>query len=169
MIKNKSNSTLAFYARIAVMLQAFFLSLLILFLGKALLIPLFFALLIAILLYPLTLFFERRLKRNIAAIFSVLIFLVFIGSIVFFFTKELLLFLKDLPKAQSKFMEIVQSLQDWVTLKFNVDATQQMGYIRRSAGSLSSTVIASAGTTLFTEGYLKILYSHFLMRPVKKK
>lgn len=163
MIKDKSNSTIAFYARIALMLQAFFLSLLILYLGKILLIPLFFALLIAILLYPLTLFFERRLKRSFAAILSVLIFLVFIGSIVFFFTQELFLFLKDLPKAQTKFLEMAQNLQNWVTIKFNVDATQQLDYIRRSAASLSSTLIASAGTTFMSVLEFVVLFVFFLI------
>ena len=163
MIKNKSDSSLAFYGRIALMLQAFILALLILYLGKVLLIPLFFALLIAILLYPLTHFFERRLNRNLAAILSVLIFIIFVGSIVIFFTKELFLFVKDLPKAQTKFLQIVQNLQYWVTLKFNVDATQQMDYLRKSAGSLSSGVISSVGTTFISVIEFVVLFIFFLI------
>ena len=163
MIKNKSDSSLAFYGRIALMLQAFILALLILYLGKVLLIPLFFALLIAILLYPLTHFFERRLNRNLAAILSVLIFIIFVGSIVIFFTKELFLFVKDLPKAQTKFLLIVQNLQNWVTLKFNVDATQQMDYLRKSAGSLSSGIISSVGTTFISLIEFVVLFIFFLI------
>ena len=163
MIKNKSDSSLAFYGRIALMLQAFILALLILYLGKVLLIPLFFALLIAILLYPLTHFFERRLNRNLAAILSVLIFIIFVGSIVIFFTKELFLFVKDLPKAQTKFLQIVQNLQYWVTLKFNVDATQQMDYLRKSAGSLSSGIISSVGTTFISLIEFVVLFIFFLI------
>ncbi|MEP6595231.1 MAG: AI-2E family transporter [Ginsengibacter sp.] len=162
MIKNKSDS-LVFYARIALMLQAFFLSLLILYLGKILLIPLFFALLIATLLYPLTLFFERRLKRNFAAILSVLIFLTFIGSIVFFFVKQVFLFLKDLPKAQTKLMELAQDLQNWVSLKFNLDAVQQMDYFRKSASRLSSNLISSLGTTFISVTEVVVLFIFFLI------
>jgi len=163
MMKNRRNSTLVFYGRFALMLQALFLSLLILHLGKVLLIPLFFALLIAILLYPFTLFFERRLKRNLAAVLSVLIFLLFIGSIVFFFTKEFFLFLKDLPKAQAKFTEMAQNLEDWITLKFNIGAIQQVDYFRKSADSMSSNFISSLGTTFISVVELVVLFIFFLI------
>src|SRR6478609_2339059 len=121
MDKNTKNSKLAFYARVGLVLHAFLLTLLILYLGKVLFIPLFFALLVAILLYPLTRILEKKIKKSLAAILPVVLFLVFIISIIFFFTRELGLFLKDLPKAQSKFEDLVQGVQSWVAQKFSVD------------------------------------------------
>src|SRR5579875_3204654 len=100
MERRDNHSKLTFYARIGLILHAFLLTLLILYLGRILFIPLFFALLVAILLHPLSQFFERKFKKGIAATISVLLFIIFIGAIVFFFIKELVLFLKDLPKAQ---------------------------------------------------------------------
>src|SRR5437879_4656976 len=86
------------YARIALILHAFILSLLILHLGKTLFIPLFFAFLVAILLYPVTQGFEKRLHfpKGLSAVFSVILFIVFIGAIIFFFNLELTRFFKDI-------------------------------------------------------------------------
>ncbi|MFL5740951.1 MAG: AI-2E family transporter [Flavisolibacter sp.] len=159
MEKNTRNSKLAFYARIGLVLHAFLLSLLILYLGKVLFIPLFFALLVAILLYPLTRVLERKIKKNLASILPVLLFLVFIGSIIFFFTRELGLFLKDLPKAQSKFEAIAQNVQSWVAEKFSVDDMQQIDYLKKSATGL----ISSAGTTFVSTIEFVVLFIFFLI------
>ncbi|HWJ91309.1 MAG TPA: AI-2E family transporter [Flavisolibacter sp.] len=158
-MERKENSKLAFYARIGLVLHAFLLSLLILYLGKILFIPLFFALLIAILLYPLTRMMERRMKKSAAAVLAVLLFLVLVGSVVFFFTKELVLFLKDLPKAQSKFLEIAENLQMWVSSKFNLDNAQQMDYLRKSANGL----LSSAGSTFLGTLEFVVLFIFFLI------
>src|SRR5438270_12933681 len=112
MQRSGDNGKLAFYARIALTLHAFVLILFILHLGQVLFIPLFFALLIAILLYPLSRYFERLgVRKGIAAIISVILFILFVGSIVFLFTVELAHFFKELPKAQAKVLQLVQDVQ----------------------------------------------------------
>jgi AI-2 transport protein TqsA len=129
------------------------------YLGKVLLIPLFFALLVAILLYPLSKMFERRMKKSLSAVTSVILFLIFIGSIVFFFIKELVLFLKDLPKAQSQFYKIIENIQNWVSAKFNMDNTQQMDYLKKSANGL----LANAGNTFLGTVEFVVLFIFFLI------
>src|SRR3981081_1397867 len=106
-MERSESSKLVFYARIGLILHAFLLTLIILHFGRVLFIPLFFALLIAILLYPLSRFFERNhLKKGLAAILSVVILITFVGFIIFFFSIELIHFFKDLPKAEHKFLQI---------------------------------------------------------------
>ncbi|MBD0351385.1 MAG: AI-2E family transporter [Bacteroidota bacterium] len=156
-------SVLAFYGRIGLVLHAFLLSLFILYIGKVLFIPLFFALLIAILLYPLTLFFEQRIKKTPAAILSVLIFIFFVGLLIFFFIKELLVFFKDLPLLQSKFLQEVQSVQNWIVLKFHINVSQQMEYIRRTANDVLSDLLSSAGATVIGFVEVIVLFAFFLI------
>ncbi len=161
MEKNRNN--VAFYARIGLILHAFIIVLLILYLGKVLFIPLFFALLVAILLYPLTRRLERKMNKVLAAVLPVIMFLAFIGSIVFFFIKELVLFVKDLPKAQAKFLELAQSMQHWVSDKFNIDDAKQIDYIRNSANDISSRLLSSAGNTFIGTVEFIVLFFFFLI------
>jgi AI-2 transport protein TqsA len=164
MSRTNDNSKLVFYARIGLILHAVVLSLFILHLGQVLFIPLFFALLIAILLYPLSLFFERHhLKKNIAAILSVIIFIAFIGSIIYFFTVELTHFFKDVPKVQTKFLQLVQNIQDWLANKYNIDNAQQKAYISKSANGMMSSVANSIGTTVVNTIEFVVLFIFFLI------
>ena len=58
-----------FYARLALTLFAIALILLFMWIGKSLLVPLFFSFLVAILLHPLVKFFEKkRFPRALAAV-----------------------------------------------------------------------------------------------------
>lgn len=164
MANTSTDSKLALYARIGLVLHAFLLTLLILYLGKVLFIPLFFALLVAILLYPLTRFFEKRIKKKgPAAIISVLLFLSFVGAIVYFFIRELIVFLKDLPKTQSKFSEIAQNIQEWVFQKFNINDAQQMDYIKKSANGLGGNLLSTASTTVMGVLEFVVLFAFFLI------
>ena len=80
---------LAFYARLALILHAIVLILFIMYLGRQILVPLFFAFLVAMLLYPITSFLERhKVPRGVAATLCVLIFIVVIGSLVWFFSVQ---------------------------------------------------------------------------------
>jgi AI-2 transport protein TqsA len=163
MQRDNNYSTIAFYGRVGLILHAFILTLLIMYLGKVLFIPLFFALMIAILLYPLSRFLERWLKKSIAAIISVLLFIGLLILIVFFFTKELISFLKDLPKIESNFFRVVQNLQDWISATFNLDASVQTDYIKKSASGLSSNMISSVGATFISIIELIVLFAFFLI------
>lgn len=163
MERNNNDSKLAFYGRIGLILHAFLLTLLILYLGKILFIPLFFALLVAILLYPLTRFLEKSIRKSFAAILPVLLFILFVGSIVFLFIKELVLFLRDLPKAQSKLLEIAQNVQGWIADKFNLDNTQQIDYIKKSTSGISSNFLSSVGATFISTVEVIVLFIFFLI------
>lgn len=164
MSKNSDSSKLVLYARIGLILHAFLLTLLILHLGAILFIPLFFALLIAILLYPLSRRIEKlRVKKTIAAIISVVLLIIFIGAIVFFFSIELAHFFKDLPKAQSKFVEMIQNIQNWVYARYNIDVKQQTSYINKSTTGIVSSAVNSAGTTVINAIEFIVLFIFFLI------
>ncbi len=158
------NSKLVFYGRIGLILHAFLLCLIILHLGEVLFIPLFFALLIAILLYPLTRYLETRgFKKGIAAITSVILLIIFVGFIIFFFSIELIHFFKDLPKAQTKFLLIIQNLQQWISDKYNVNDSQQMAYVNKSANGIIGSLVNSIGTTFINTLSFIVLFIFFLI------
>jgi len=155
---------LAFYARVALILLGLALILLFMYLGKSILIPLFFAFLIAILLHPLAKSMERmRFPRAIAAIISVLVFVAFIGGLVYFFSHQVVRFSKDLPHLEQKFTSKVQGLQGWVSDTYNIDDSVQINYVAKSANGLVNTAVNSIATTFFGMVKFVVLTIFFLI------
>ena len=157
-----SSEKIALYARFALILHAIVLIILLLYFGKILFIPLFFSLLLAILLHPVARYFEKlHLGRGIAAALSVLIFVLFIIGFIYFFSVELARFTKDLPHLKERFTLLLQDLQNWVSYKYHINTESQKAYISKSSNQLASQAISSIGTTFL--GVLEILVMTILI------
>jgi predicted PurR-regulated permease PerM len=139
---------LGFYARLALILHAVILILFIMNMGRTVFIPLFFAFLVAMLLYPVASFLERkRFPRGIAAFLSVLIFIVIIGALVWFFSAQVISFSKDMPRLQARFGELLNDIQEWFSRKYHIDDAHQRAYINQSANGMISGLVNNIGTT----------------------
>jgi len=111
-------------------------------------VPLFFAFLVAMLLYPVTCFLERhRFPRGLAAFLSVLIFIVIVGGLIWFFSAQVISFSKDIPRLQTRFMALLNDTQEWFSNKYHIDDAHQRSYINQSANGMMSGVVNSIGTT----------------------
>ncbi len=139
---------LAFYARVALILHGLALSLLFMYLGRTILIPLFFAFLVAILLRPLVSWLEKKhFPRGLASFLSLMLFIVVIGGLIYFFSSQVVRFSKDIPNLQQKFSNKLQDIQAWISRKYHVDDEAQINYINKSANSMVNTAVNSLATT----------------------
>jgi predicted PurR-regulated permease PerM len=139
---------LPFYARVALTLFAIALVLLFMWAGKSVLIPLFFAFLIAILLHPLVRFFERiRFPRALASLVALLLFLVLIAGLFYFFSKQLSRLTRDLPAIQHKLSDRIQDVQDWINDKYHINNSQQADYAGKTVNGMLNAAVNSAATT----------------------
>ena len=147
---NMETTKLPFYARLALSLLAIVLILFILSAGKTRFIPLVFALLGSVLLYPLCSWLERRfrLPRWLASIISLFTFIAFIVGLVYFFISQLVRFTRDLPQMQRRFDMLLSELQLWIQQHYNLDVADQINYINKSATTIIETVANSVGNTL---------------------
>ena len=137
-----------FYARLALTLFAIALILLFMWIGKSLLVPLFFSFLVAILLHPLAKLLERRrFPRALAAIVALLIFMVLVGGLFYFFSHQVVRLSRDLPSLQARVMDKWQDIQDWISDKYHVTNTQQVAYMNKSAAGILNTAMNSVATT----------------------
>ena len=137
-----------FYARLALTLFAIALILCFMWIGKSLLVPLFFSFLVAILLHPLVMFFEKkRFPRALAAVTALLIFMVLLGGLFYFFSHQVVRLSRDLPSLQAKVMDKWQDVQDWISDKYHITNTQQMAYMNKSATGILNTAMNSVATT----------------------
>lgn len=150
---------LPFYARLAAILLCVALITEIMSHGKAIIIPLFFSVLISLMLLPLTKLLERwRLPRALAAIVSVLVFIVFICGVFYFLGAQIVQFSKDLPQLGGRMQDWINHLQQWVATKYQVDASRQLEYlnnateylVRYASSAAQSLVLSIAGFAIWT-------------------
>ncbi|MFI5124271.1 MAG: AI-2E family transporter [Chitinophagales bacterium] len=139
---------LPFYARVALTLFGISLVLLFMWMGKSILIPLFFAFLVSILLHPVVLFLEKiRFPRAVASLVTVLIFLILIAGLFYFFSRQVIRLSKDLPALQAKVSDQLQHGQDWVYNKYHINSSDQTAYVKKSANGILGSAVNSAATT----------------------
>jgi len=168
-----------FYARLALILLALLLVLFILTVGADIFIPLLFALLVSILLYPLNKFLEHnlRLGRLFAPLVSVVFMVTSLLGFFYFFAVQLVIFSDDVPLLKRRFTDIFHSLQHWLSHKLHITTTQQTQYIDKYASgfiesigrSLSSAVFSVSGTLLlllfiFIFTFFMLYYRRLLMQ-----
>jgi AI-2 transport protein TqsA len=136
---------LPFYAKLAFILISFILTVFILEEAKDIFIPLVFALLVSILLYPLTRFFEHRLKlgRSFSAILSITLFLAFAGAFFYFLSIQIVNFAGDMPNMRPRFQHTYNDIHHWLSYKMHINAAQQNDYINRSASSIAESAARS--------------------------
>ena len=137
-----------FYARLALTLFAIALIFLFMWMGRSVLVPLFFSFLVAILLHPLVKFFEKkRFPRALAAVTALLIFMILLGGLFYFFSHQVVRLSRDLPSLQAKVTDKWEQIQDWISDKYHITNTQQVAYVNKSATGILNSAVNSAATT----------------------
>ncbi len=146
------------------------LSVIILYYGRAFLVPLMFGILFAMLLAPVSRRLERWGLGRIPATFVCLfIILLFVAAVVGLITAQATSFSKDLPQIQLRIQELIDQMQHWIETQFGVSPERQLAFIKRQVVrfSESANVLATSflgGTASFLSGFvLMLLYFFFLM------
>ena len=122
-----------FYIRLTFKLALILLIGVLIHTEKLVIVPLYFAVLLSILLLPLSKFFEKmKMPKALANLVSVLIALVFIGVIVWFLSSHLTGFLKDIPAIKNNVSEHFITIQSWVEQKFNISTAQQTSFLNNT-------------------------------------
>jgi AI-2 transport protein TqsA len=158
------NVKLAFYARLALILHGFILILVLMYFGKTLLIPLFFALLISFALLPVSRQLEHwGLHRGLAAALSVILFVVIIGFLIYIVSHQVVSFTHNFPELQGKLAEMLQNLQANIFNTYHINYQLQSDYMKRSLNGLEATAMASLSSTFIGAAEVLILTIFFLI------
>lgn len=118
--------------------------------GKGVLAPLFFSILMALLFLPFANFLERKLRfaRTISTFSSLLIMMAVLSGLIYFFSSQLSDFANDLPVLQSQVTKSFTQLQIWVSKTFHVNFDLQMSYINQGLEKLLSSTALILGFTV---------------------
>ena len=102
-------------------------------------IPVYFSLLLAILVLPLSNYLEKRgLHRALAVFISILAAVLIIAGIIYFLSAQISSFLQDVPTIRTHIEEHYATLQNWVANRFNIDIYQQTVMLNKFTASMRS-------------------------------
>jgi len=121
--------------------------------AKEVLSPLIFSCLFSILLLPLASFIEQKLKlpRSAASMISVILMLSAVGLLLYIIGSQLSNLANDWPQFKIQLAETVSNLQQWIEIKFNIDAAKQLNYVHSA-----TTKVMASGTTVVSATVLSL-------------
>ncbi len=136
-----------FYARLALVLLAIVLIIFLLYVAQSVLIPLFFAIQVSLLLYPLSRWFEIkwRLGRGTASFLSIFLFVIALSIFLYILSYQILLFSQDIPALQQRVSSMLVEFQNWLTTKYKIDSSVQVEYMNQAADNIVSGAAGYVG------------------------
>ena len=155
--------TSLFSARLCFTLVSIALIAVAIYLGRSILIPFFFSVILALLLSPITNYFIRRqMHRFLAILVPVVMGLLVIALLVYFFSSQVSLFFNDMPALENRFKELVVEAQKWVNETFNIAFWQQDKYISETAEKMKDSSPRLIQQTFIT---VTEIVSYFILFP----
>src|SRR6478735_5491604 len=125
-----------FYFRTSMILFMLVLIGFILFVGADIIVPFAFAVLLSILLIPITSFLERRgLGRINAITISILLAVLFIGGVLYFLSSQILSFMDDVPVMRKRIAELILMVQKELQSRFGISIREQKSYLSSATAS----------------------------------
>ena len=137
---------------------------------RGILVPLAFGMLLALLLLPLVNFLESKKVPEVLAIAIALIaFALFMGSIIYFLSRQIASFVDDIPAIKSKLDEHFVTFQVWLKNNMHISLNEQNEYINNATEKLKANGTGYITNTFFsiTEAVLLLvllpLYTFLLL------
>lgn len=159
-----------FYKRVTLILLGIVLFVYVLFILSDILVPLAFALLLAILLNPLNNRFQRLGLPNVVSILLTLLTgLLVLGVVLYFLSSQIIQFGEMLPQLQLKFTQILTDLQQFVEQTFGIAIQKQMELLRNTANSSTAVVGRTVSSALGIFGLLFLLPVYIFLILLYKK
>jgi predicted PurR-regulated permease PerM len=138
-----------FYVKVTVIMLGMVLLSYILLNLRDIMVPLAFALLLAILLNPVTIFLEKHRFPQIAAIaVSILVAMLVITGVTYFLFMEIKGFSTEWPVFKEKFGMMFKKLQQFARSDFGIDTKKQNEYISQAETNMKPMLASAMGTLL---------------------
>ncbi len=146
--------TTPFYKRLAFILVSLSILGVLVYLAQGILKPLFFAILLSVLLLPVTNFLRRwKFNKVFSVLVTVILSSIVILAIAYFMSRQMFSFLDDFEKVQGRLDDMFNSLQQWVRHEFGITIARQDQYIQSTGERIDATKIVR-GTFVSVTGIL---------------
>jgi len=142
-----------FYAKASLFFIGTFAFLSMLYIGKAILLPLIFALITAILLHPVVNLLTRfKINRVVAIILTLLVTIIVITAFSSFLISQFARFSDAWPKMVVKLTDYLNETITWASGNFNISPQKILDWIDKTKGELINLSGAAIGNTLINVG-----------------
>lgn len=128
---NTDNNHIPLYLKLAQIILAVVGLFFVCYVGRAVLVPVIFATILAILLNPIVNYLVRKKINRVCAIsFALLLAIIIVASLVWFITRQLSMFSSSLPEFQHQFEKIFNDALSWVSQTFNISKAKIDTWVR---------------------------------------
>ncbi|SHH92478.1 Predicted PurR-regulated permease PerM [Chryseolinea serpens] len=153
-----------FYLKLSLTLLAVVLLGLLVFLGKDILLPLLFSVLLSTLLLPFTAFLQRKgVHKVFSILIPVLLSFFAIAGVLYVLSSQVVNFLDDIPALKERISEVSTGFQKWVNENTHITVRKQNQYIAQAAENLKEQVPQLVGMTFIS---LTGLLSYLIFLPL---
>jgi len=154
-----------FYERLSLVIIALIAIGYLVVLGKELLDPLIFGFLFAILLLPVSGFFEKKLKlpRSMSSLLAVLLLVAFIGGILYLVGTQISRLAADWPMLQKQVKQSIDNISDWIKGSFHINLAKQEDYVNTTAKKIIASGTEVVTTTFGAVSSLMLFYIFILI------
>ena len=153
-----------FYQRLSLVLISLTILTFGLFYGKGIILPILFAILLAMLLLPITNFFARKkFPKPLSIIVPLFLSIVTIGAVIYFLSTQVLNFLDDAPALRERLTEVVASFQKWLTSSLNISVPKQNQYLKDTVENIKGEAPKIVGVTFLS---ITEMISYLVLLPI---
>ncbi len=139
------------YFKYVIIMLGLILAIYILQTFKAILMPLAFATLFALLLLPMTRSMEKwRVPRALAILCSLIVVIVVLGLVIWFLSSQIVSLTSELDAIGNNFDMLLIRVQDFLYQNFDIPPSNKSDLIRNSIGGLREVSTSVLGSTIST-------------------
>jgi len=144
---------LPFFAKFSIFLVGLFIMLTMLYIAQGIIVPIIFAIIIAILLQPVVSFFVRlKFNRVLAIIITLVMSVLLIVAFAAFMYSQVSRFAESWPILVNKFALVLNQTSDWASAYFDINPRRIDEWLVKTRGELINTSGASIAQTLWSVG-----------------
>ncbi|RCH56620.1 AI-2E family transporter [Mucilaginibacter hurinus] len=154
-----------FYERLALVLVGIISLSYLVILGREILSPLLFGFLFAVLLLPVSYFFEKkcRFPRSASSFTAILLLVGGVSMVVYLIGAQISRLGKDWPMLKTQIEQSVTDVQMWIQNSFHINADKQMSYVHNTTEKIMESGTTFLGTTFGAVSSLLLFYVFILI------
>jgi predicted PurR-regulated permease PerM len=123
----------------------------ILYFGKALFIPLSFAMLISFILYPVCKWMEKKgINKNVAVFISIFVITILLVAIIYLLVAQMVDFSNEWQSFSVKLLETQNQLSFFITERFGISSEKQLELFHKYMGSFNSKIFPFMQSILYS-------------------
>lgn len=140
-----------FFKKLSYNLLSIALICVLLYLGKDIILPLLFSVLLATLLLPIVNFLiQKKFPKVLAIVLPLIVSLLTIAGILYFLSTQIFHFFDDWDSLKNRVNELLGSLQKWVSQNLNIALRKQEEYLSDTAEKVKTEAPKIAGKTFLS-------------------